>query len=91
MHFFYIKLGAQAQELCQNSPVIGTSGKISNNKGRLEFQHESRQLSYTFNDMVAMEVRENCENKCWTEEKFTLLFQSTFQIGYLQFNVSSGI
>lgn len=91
MHFFYVKLDAQAQELCRNSPVIETFGKISNNKGRLEFQHESQQLSYTFNDMVAMEVRENCKNKCLAEKKFTLLFQSTFQIGYLQFNVSSDI
>ncbi|XP_033121861.1 signal transducer and activator of transcription 5A-like isoform X2 [Anneissia japonica] len=84
---------AQAKNLLNNDNLgmNETSGDILNNCGVMEYHKESGNLTVTFRNMSLKRIRraDRRGSEFVTEEKFTILFQSTFSIasGELMFQV----
>ncbi|XP_071941820.1 signal transducer and activator of transcription 5B-like isoform X2 [Antedon mediterranea] len=84
---------AQAKNLLNdnNLGMNETSGDILNNCGVMEYHKESGNLTVTFRNMSLKRIRraDRRGSEFVTEEKFTILFQSTFSIasGELVFQV----
>lgn len=86
----FIFIETKAQAWCKTNETDGISGDIANNYGQFEYQHASQQLACNLKEMKLLQIKRDTENatKCWESEKFVVLFQSTIQMGNLQFNVS---
>lgn len=60
-----------------------SSGEILNNTGTMEYQQATRQLSVSFRNMQLKKIKraEKKGTESVMDEKFSLLFQSTFSVG----------
>lgn len=67
-----------------------TSGEILNNEGNLEIQQSSRHLSCNLRNMQLKKIKraEKKGTESVMDEKFALLFKSSFQSADLHINVS---
>ncbi|XP_061181038.1 signal transducer and activator of transcription 5A-like [Saccostrea echinata] len=86
---------AQAKLLLRgpNRRPENNCGKILNNSGTMEFQPQKGELSIEFRNMILKSIKraEKRGTEAVTEEKFCILFQSSFHLGMtvneLQFEV----
>ncbi|XP_064595431.1 signal transducer and activator of transcription 5B-like isoform X2 [Liolophura sinensis] len=80
---------AQARSLLEsernNARERETSGEILNHSGTMEYQQATGQLSITFRNMQLKRIkraeRRGAEVHAVTEDKFSILFQSSFDLG----------
>lgn len=81
---------AQAQQQNHSSPLAEASGEILNNTGNLELQQATRHLTCNLRNMQLKKIKraEKKGTESVMDEKFALLFQSKFQTGDMQLNVS---
>ncbi|XP_052865654.1 signal transducer and transcription activator-like [Anopheles cruzii] len=76
---------AQAQQTQQlNKASEQSCGEIMNNIGNLEYNETTKQLSVSFRNMQLKKIKraEKKGTECVMDEKFALLFQSSFAIGH---------
>lgn len=77
----------QANALLKNDKLGGkcgdASGEILNNTGSMEYQQATRQLSVSFRNMQLKKIKraEKKGTESVMDEKFSLLFQSQFNVG----------
>lgn len=81
---------AQAQQVNHSSPLTDQSGEILNNTGNLELNQATRHLTCNLRNMQLKKIKraEKKGTESVMDEKFALLFQSKFQTGDMQLNVS---
>jgi signal transducer and activator of transcription 5B len=84
---------AQAQHTQQTNKASEMScGEIINNTGNLEYNETTKQLSASFRNMQLKKIKraEKKGTESVMDEKFALLFQSSFAVGHgdLVFSVS---
>ncbi|GLV38891.1 Signal-transducer and activator of transcription protein at 92E [Carabus blaptoides fortunei] len=78
---------SQANALLKNDKLGGkcgdASGDILNNTGSMEYQQATRQLSVSFRNMQLKKIKraEKKGTESVMDEKFSLLFQSQFNVG----------
>lgn len=77
---------SQANVLLKNDKLGkagDTSGEILNNSGTMEYQQTTRQLSVSFRNMQLKKIKraEKKGTESVMDEKFSLLFQSQFNVG----------
>ncbi|XP_035907568.1 signal transducer and transcription activator isoform X2 [Anopheles stephensi] len=76
---------AQAQQTQQTNKASEQScGEIMNNIGNLEYNETTKQLSVSFRNMQLKKIKraEKKGTECVMDEKFALLFQSSFAVGH---------
>ncbi|XP_058175910.1 signal transducer and transcription activator isoform X1 [Anopheles ziemanni] len=76
---------AQAQQTQQTNKACEQScGEIMNNIGNLEYNETTKQLSVSFRNMQLKKIKraEKKGTECVMDEKFALLFQSSFAVGH---------
>lgn len=75
---------AQVNSMLKNNKfsMCETSGEILNNNGTMEYDNASRQLSVNFRNMRLKKIKRNNKkgNGSVLDEKFSLLFQSQFNV-----------
>ncbi|XP_047740317.1 signal transducer and activator of transcription 5B [Hyalella azteca] len=74
---------AQANSLLKNEAKRHQSGEILNNTGTMEYVQSTRQLSVNFRNLQLRKIKraEKKGTESVMDEKFALLFQSTFSVG----------
>lgn len=78
---------SQANMLLKNDKLGGksgdSSGEILNNTGTMEYQQATRQLSVSFRNMQLKKIKraEKKGTESVMDEKFSLFFQSQFNVG----------
>ncbi|XP_037029300.1 signal transducer and activator of transcription 5A-like isoform X2 [Bradysia coprophila] len=80
---------SQAQQQNHLKPLDEASGEILNNTGNLEMQQSTRHLSCNLRNMQLKKIKraEKKGTESVMDEKFALLFKSTFQTADIRINV----